>query len=190
MASVLARFGLVAALVAAASFPEVLVAQVPTTAVEDEPEPEGPPPTAEEIDARRGESRKRRKAVVIPNRPAAEANMEDEEPTEETESVPSRKRARDEDDDGPRTNPRTVGLALTISGLIVGLGAGAVGAAGGITGDQPTQITAAVLAGVGGSLSVAGLIVMLTASSSGTASAPTPVWIGVSPTSASVFGTF
>jgi len=80
-----------------------------------------------------------------------------------------------------------------VSGLVVGLGGGALGVAGGVTGDQPTQIAAACVGLTGSALAVAGLIVALTAPPSG----PPPVartlpsvTLGFGPTSASLFVSF
>jgi hypothetical protein len=90
---------------------------------------------------------------------------------------------------GGGVSQKTVGLALGISGLIVGLIGGAVTLAGSVAQDEPTLITGAVIGLVGSACGIAGLIVGITAPGGSAANTPT-VWIGATPTSFAVGGTF
>jgi len=90
---------------------------------------------------------------------------------------------------GGGPSAKTVGIALGVTGLIVGLIGGAITLAGSVAQDEPTLITGAVIGLVGSACGVTGLIIGLTAGG-GVASNRPSVYIGASPTSLSVFGTF
>lgn len=85
---------------------------------------------------------------------------------------------------------RTVGMALSITGLIVGLGGGATAIAGSAANDEPTMIAAAIIGLTGATLGVTGLIVTLTAPSGGVSAAPPTFVVGFGPTSAGMAVSF
>jgi hypothetical protein len=90
---------------------------------------------------------------------------------------------------GGGPSQRTVGMALGISGLIVGLTGGAITLAGSVANDEPTLITGAVIGLVGSALGISGLIVGITAPGAQASTQPT-YFFAASPTGLGFGGTF